>query len=156
MISKCASSPIAIPTCTSPCSPICPTPSREPRDKDTHPLVELAIRLIDELNEKYAIAQRLARFLLLHRHRIFNARQGVWMGWERKRGKLLDLNKLLTGEFDAFPDQGRATSRRSREVRYVLTLDSDTQLPRGTAARHDRRHGASAQSGHHRSRSFAS
>ena len=42
-------------------------------------------------------------FFLLHRHRIFNARQGVWMGWERKRGKLLDLNKLLKGQFDAFP-----------------------------------------------------
>ena len=42
---------------------------------------------------KYA-SQRGGKFVLLHRHRVFNARQGVWMGWERKRGKLLDLNKL--------------------------------------------------------------
>jgi hypothetical protein len=56
------------------------------------------------------------------------------MGWERKRGKLLDLNKLLTGEFDAFPIKAGRIEVLS-QIRYVLTLDSDTQLPRGTAAR---------------------
>ena len=105
----------------------------KPRDRDSHPLVDLAIRLIDELNNKYS-SHRNGAFLLLHRHRIFNKRQGVWMGWERKRGKLLDLNKLLEGEFDAFPIKaGRIEVLRS--IRYILTLDSDTQLPHGTAAR---------------------
>ncbi|MGH9588643.1 MAG: glucoamylase family protein, partial [Acidobacteriaceae bacterium] len=65
--------------------------------------------------------------------RIFNARQGVWMGWERKRGKLLDLNKYLRGEFDAFPVKAGNLSVLSH-VQYIITLDSDTQLPRGTAA----------------------
>ena len=51
-----------------------------PHVNDSHPLVELAIRLIDELNAKYA-SKRNGGFLLLHRHRIFNVRQGVWMGW---------------------------------------------------------------------------
>ena len=75
-----------------------------------------------------------ASFILLHRHRIFNVRQGVWMGWERKRGKLLDLNKLLAGEFDAFPIKaGRLEVLE--QIRYVLTLDSDTQLPRKSAAK---------------------
>src|SRR5260370_7810935 len=70
----------------------------------------------------------------MHRHRIFNVRQGVWMGWERKRGKLLDLNKLLVGEFDAFPIKaGKLDALRM--VRYILTLDSDTQLPPGSAAK---------------------
>ena len=56
------------------------------------------------------------------------------MGWERKRGKLLDLNKYLRGDFDAFPVKvGRL--EELRRVKYVITLDSDTQLPRGTAAR---------------------
>jgi hypothetical protein len=110
-----------------------PDAVNEPRDKDSHPLVELATRLIDELNVKYNSPQN-GSFLLLHRHRVFNRRQGVWMGWERKRGKLLDLNKLLAGEFDAFPIKaGRLEALR--RARYVLTLDSDTQLPRGTAAR---------------------
>jgi cyclic beta-1,2-glucan synthetase len=105
----------------------------KPRSNDTDPLAELAVRLIDDLNTKYA-SHNKGGFLLLHRHRIFNLREGVWMGWERKRGKLLDLNKLLAGEFDAFPIKaGRLDVLR--EIRYVLTLDSDTQLPRGAAVR---------------------
>jgi hypothetical protein len=105
----------------------------KPHANDAHELVELATKGIDELNAKYGSEQG-GSFILLHRHRIFSARQGVWMGWERKRGKLLDFNKLLMGEFDAFPIKaGRVDALMS--ARYVLTLDSDTQLPRGTAAR---------------------
>jgi len=104
-----------------------------PRENDSHPLVDLAVRLIEELNGKYCTPHS-GCFILLHRHRVFNTRQGVWMGWERKRGKLLDLNKLLAGEFDAFPiKSGRVDALR--QVRYIITLDSDTELPRGTAAR---------------------
>ncbi len=105
----------------------------KPHASDSHPLVDLAIHLINELNAKYA-GRGGGAFILLHRHRIFNVRQGVWMGWERKRGKLLDLNKLLAGEFDAFPIKaGRLEVLR--QIRYVLTLDSDTQLPRKSAAK---------------------
>ncbi len=104
-----------------------------PCERDTHPLVELAVRLIEDLNRKYDSPQNGA-FLFLHRHRVFNTRQGVWMGWERKRGKLLDLNKLITGESDAFPTKVGRVEVLNR-VRYVLTLDADTQLPPGTAAR---------------------
>jgi hypothetical protein len=88
---------------------------------------------VDELNAKYA-TQDGGSFFLLHRHRVFNARQGVWMGWERKRGKLLDLNKLLVHSFDTFPVKAGPLQLLDR-VRYVITLDSDTQLPRGSAAR---------------------
>jgi cyclic beta-1,2-glucan synthetase len=105
----------------------------EPRERDSHPLVELAVRLIEKLNLKYASA-KYGKFLLLHRHRVFNRRQGVWMGWERKRGKLLDLNKLLSGEFDAFPIKAGKIDVL-RQARFVLTLDTDTQLPRGVAAK---------------------
>ncbi len=105
----------------------------KPRENDSHPLVDLAVRLINDLNARYS-APRNGAFLFLHRHRIYNTRQGVWMGWERKRGKLLDLNKLLAGAFDAFPIKaGRVEVLRS--VRYILTLDSDTQLPYGAAAK---------------------
>jgi cyclic beta-1,2-glucan synthetase len=102
-----------------------------PRANDTDPLVDLAIQLTDELNERYAKAGA-GSFFLLHRHRIFNARQGVWMGWERKRGKLLDLNKLLKGQFDPFPVKAGDLDALMH-AQYVITLDSDTQLPRGTA-----------------------
>jgi cyclic beta-1,2-glucan synthetase len=100
---------------------------------DSHPLVDLATQLINDLNARYA-SSKGGSFIFLHRHRIFNVRQGVWMGWERKRGKLLDLNKLLVGEYDAFPIKaGRLEALQN--VRYILTLDSDTQVPRGSAAR---------------------
>ncbi|WP_158748537.1 glucoamylase family protein [Acidobacterium sp. S8] len=102
-----------------------------PRENDTDPLVDLAIQLINTLNKRYASAKG-GTFFLLHRHRIFNARQGVWMGWERKRGKLLDLNKLLVGVFDAFPVKVGNLDILKR-VQYIITLDSDTQLPRGSA-----------------------
>ncbi len=104
----------------------------KPNLRDDHPLVELAVELADGLNRKYAGAGK-GSFLLLHRHRIFNRRQGAWMGWERKRGKLIDLNKLLTGEFDAFPIKA-GNLDVLQNIRYVLTLDSDSQLPRGSAA----------------------
>ncbi len=110
-----------------------PDSLNKPHDNDSSPLVNLAQQLIKDLNARYH-APGHGGFLLLHRHRIFNVRQGVWMGWERKRGKLLDLNKLLVGEYDAFPIKaGRLDALHT--VRYILTLDSDTQLPAGSAAR---------------------
>lgn len=108
------------------------SPTRPPAE-DASPLVDLALRLTDELNARYA-DQKGGSFFLLHRHRVFNARQGVWMGWERKRGKLLDLNKLLLHAYDTFPIKAGPLHLLDR-VRYVITLDSDTQLPRGSAAR---------------------
>ena len=110
-----------------------PDSNSKPRDQETPPLVELAARLIDELNVKYAKSPG-GTFMLLHRHLVFNRRQGVWMSWERKRGKLLDLNSLITGAFDAFPIKAGPVDKLSA-IRYVITLDADTQLPRGSAAR---------------------
>ena len=104
----------------------------KPHVDDSNPLVDLAICLINDLNTKYA-SMKNGGFLFLHRHRTFNVRQGVWMGWERKRGKLLDLNKLLVGEYDAFPIKAGRLDVLSQAC-YILTLDSDTQLPRGSAA----------------------
>ena len=103
-----------------------------PRENDTDTLVGLARRLITDLNERYRGTEN-GSFFLLHRHRIYNARQGVWMGWERKRGKLLDLNRYLQGTFDAFPEKV-GNLEVLRHIKYIITLDSDTQLPHGTAA----------------------
>jgi cyclic beta-1,2-glucan glucanotransferase len=103
-----------------------------PASEDS-PLVELCGNLIRELNERYA-EKRMGSFLLLHRHRVYNPREKGWMGWERKRGKLLDLNKLLRGGYDSFPVKVGDLSILSK-VRFVVTLDSDTELPRGAAQR---------------------
>jgi len=106
--------------------------TREPAPEDSE-LVDLCSSLITELNERYA-AKKEGTFLHLHRHRVYNPREKGWMGWERKRGKLLDLNQLLRGRSDSFPVKAGDLSLL-RTVRFVVTLDSDTELPRGSAHR---------------------
>jgi cyclic beta-1,2-glucan synthetase len=101
---------------------------------DEHdPRIEYAIKLIGQLNERYTHLG-LGQFYLFHRHRVYNPQERAWMGWERKRGKLLDLNKLLRNAFDPFPIKA-GNLDALQDVRFVITLDSDTQLPRGAAAR---------------------
>jgi hypothetical protein len=94
-------------------------------------LVDLCSTMIQELNNKYG-GQGKGTFFLLHRHRSYNAAEGKWMGWERKRGKLLDFNNLLRNHADNFPVKIGDLSILPR-IRYVITLDSDTQLPKDTA-----------------------
>ncbi|MGA2961913.1 MAG: glucoamylase family protein [Candidatus Korobacteraceae bacterium] len=108
-----------------------PDSTSTPEEDD--PLVHLCGELIRRLNDKYR-GNSAGRFAMFHRHRVYNPREGVWMGWERKRGKLLDFNKLILGDYDSFPYKAGEFSIL-RRVRYVLTLDSDTELPRGTAHR---------------------
>ena len=98
---------------------------------DTDPLIRLCSQLIERLNRKYA-PQARGNFFHFHRRQIFCASENTWMGWERKRGKLLDFNSFLRGERDAFLVKTGDLSLL-RNVRYVITLDSDTQLPRDTA-----------------------
>jgi hypothetical protein len=87
---------------------------------------------IERLNEKHRVAGGLP-FYLLHRPRTWNPRDRVWMGHERKRGKLADLNLLLRGAGrDRFSALVGETSRLPG-VRYVITLDTDTELPRDAA-----------------------
>ena len=85
------------------------------------------------------------RFLLFHRRRQWNAGERAWMGWERKRGKLHELNRLLRGATDTsfLPDgaEGEASLAPGAApvvppgTRYVVTLDEDTRLPRGAVKR---------------------
>ncbi|MFC3395790.1 GH36-type glycosyl hydrolase domain-containing protein [Brenneria rubrifaciens] len=98
------------------------------------PLLTLASLGIQRLNEHYGEGPAGARFLLLHRRRLFNSSENVWMGWERKRGKLHELNRLLRGATDTsfIPIDGQAVHVPA-DVRYVITLDADTRLPRDAA-----------------------
>ncbi|BAL24316.1 GH36-type glycosyl hydrolase domain-containing protein [Azoarcus sp. KH32C] len=104
------------------------------------PLTELARTRIEELNEKYGRGEGWIRgdiFFLFHRPRRWNPQERVWMGHERKRGKLADLNALLRGS--GRDDAGGRFSLIVGDaailsgVKYVITLDTDTQLPRDTA-----------------------
>ncbi len=73
---------------------------------------------------------RADRFFLFHRARQWNAAEDAWMGWERKRGKLEELNRLLRGATDTSYDVQVGELGVLPRVRYCLTLDSDTRLPR--------------------------
>jgi cyclic beta-1,2-glucan synthetase len=84
------------------------------------------------LNDRYAARGSVPPFYLLHRRRRWNQSQGVWMGWERKRGKLEQLNQALRGKADSF-DTTVGDLALLQSVRYVIVLDSDTQLPRDAA-----------------------
>jgi cyclic beta-1,2-glucan synthetase len=95
-------------------------------------LLALTIAGIKNLNKKYA---HTSPFYLFHRQRQWNPSEGVWMGWERKRGKLADFNRLVLnlgetaytsqiGDLSILPD-----------IKYVITLDADTSLPQGSANR---------------------
>jgi cyclic beta-1,2-glucan synthetase len=99
-------------------------------------LLGAAAEGIARLNQRYGPALDGDRFLLLHRRRVWNAGEEKWMGWERKRGKLHELNRLLRGATDTtFLAVGGRPPVVPAGVRYVITLDADTRLPRGAARR---------------------
>ncbi len=99
---------------------------------EDEPLVNLARQGIEELNEKYR-STKGDIFFLFHRPRRWNPSERIWMGYERKRGKLAELNSFLRGgSRDCFSLVVGATAVLSG-VKYVITLDTDTQLPRDSA-----------------------
>lgn len=99
-------------------------------DQETLPeealLLRVAIDGVDALNAKYGEQ----RFFLYHRKRVWNPGENTWMGWERKRGKLHEFNRLLRGAKDTsfMPTHGQPAFAPP-DVRYVITLDADTKLP---------------------------
>ncbi len=100
-----------------------------PRDAE---ILAAARAGIEALNRKHADGQP-NRFFLFHRARQWNEQEGLWMGWERKRGKIEEFNRLLRGATDTsfLVSAGDVTILPS--VRYCITLDSDTRLPRDAA-----------------------
>ncbi len=95
-------------------------------------LLRMAEKGIKELHEKYR-GVKGGSFFLFHRPRLWNPEEGIWMGYERKRGKLAQLNAFLRGgPKDCFSKIVGATELLVN-VRYIITLDTDTQLPRDAA-----------------------
>jgi cyclic beta-1,2-glucan synthetase len=100
-------------------------------------LLAAAVDGVARLNKRYGPAPGGGeRFSLFHRRRVWNKNEGKWMGWERKRGKLHELNQLLRGStHTTFIPVGGHPPDAPSGVRYVITLDADTRLPRGAAYR---------------------
>jgi cyclic beta-1,2-glucan synthetase len=109
-------------------------------DAETQPgdeaLLDVAILGIARLNRRYGAAKGGERFLLLHRKRVWCESEQRWMGWERKRGKLQELNRLLRGAVDTtYVTSTGKSPWVPTGIRYVLTLDADTRVPRDTPRR---------------------
>ena len=106
------------------------------QDVSDEALFNEAISGIKQLNLRYGPTASGPRFYLLHRRRVWNEGEQAWMGWERKRGKLHELNRLLRGATDTtfVATTGQATMLPA-DIRYVITLDADTRLPIGAAKR---------------------
>ena len=100
---------------------------------DDELFLKLVIESIQQLNEKYNQSGEPDVFYLFHRDRKWNPKEGKWMGYERKRGKLSALNALVKGgngnDFShIIGDYGHL-----KNIKYIITLDSDTKLPIDTA-----------------------
>ncbi len=100
---------------------------------------EYAVAAIGRLNSRYRngaddTSVHQPRFYLFHRRRLWNPAQSRWMGWERKRGKLQEFNRLLRGARDTSFVVDADFVPPPADVRFVLTLDSDTILPIGAVA----------------------
>jgi cyclic beta-1,2-glucan synthetase len=89
---------------------------------------------INALNERH-FPNGPRRFFLFHRRRVWNPGENCWMGWERKRGKLLEFNRLLRGARDTTFVTASGALEATPPIRFVITLDADTQLPRDAAQR---------------------
>lgn len=102
-------------------------------------IVEVALSRIAELNEKYSQKNESGKkqapdiFYFFHRHRQFNEKQNKWMGWERKRGALLEFNEVLLGSKSTSYSIMSHDVAELPKVKYVITLDADTVLPLGAA-----------------------
>lgn len=99
-------------------------------------LLDFAFEKIAHLNKKYYTTNKSENiFFIFHRRRLYNKQEGKWMGWERKRGKLHEFNKLLLGHKDtSFIFSASNPITIPDKVRYVVTLDADTKLPIGAVA----------------------
>jgi cyclic beta-1,2-glucan synthetase len=96
-------------------------------------LLANAAQAISELNQRHGAARSGPRFLLLHRKRLWAQSEACWIGWERKRGKLHELNRWLRGAADtSFIAVNGIMPEAPASIRFVITLDADTRLPRDT------------------------
>ncbi len=109
------------------------TDSTEPTREDDSRLLETVRGRLVELNARYGGE----RFFLFHRERTWSDSEQKFIGWERKRGKLEELNRLIEGTRaeNASPLVYLGNPDHLADIRFIITLDSDTQLPHGTARR---------------------
>lgn len=110
------------------------TDSKEESPAKDHEVNRVARASIEALNRTYS-TQGTTTFNLFQRRRTWNESEGVWMGWERKRGALVEMVELMKGKTDTTCDLVVGDPGILSYIRYVITLDADTQLPMESARR---------------------
>ncbi len=106
--------------------------SFEKEEKDDKLIVDTALSEIEKLNKKYSEDGK-GKFYFLSRFRKYNEKEGKWIGWERKRGKLMEFNSLIRGNDNTSYNVISGDIKNLYSVKYVITLDADTKLPKDTA-----------------------
>lgn len=97
-------------------------------------IVKTALDEINRLNRTYE-GENGNRFFYFNRYRQFSEKQNKWMGWERKRGAIMEFNQLLGGKKDTGYSIGSSDPSTLPPIKYIITLDADTNLPIGAARR---------------------
>ncbi|WP_125154038.1 GH36-type glycosyl hydrolase domain-containing protein [Clostridium rectalis] len=105
--------------------------SKHEKEENDEKILSCALKNIKKLNEKYAKEQEI--FYFFNRYRQFNDKENLWIGWERKRGKLVEFNKLIRGEKNTSYNTISSDINNLSKVKYIITLDADTKLPRESA-----------------------
>lgn len=102
----------------------------EEEDKN---IVEATLSEIKNLNKKYGFKNGEERFFFFCRYRQFNSSEGYYLGWERKRGKIVEFNLLLRGEENTSYNVISSDIKNLKKAKYIITLDADTILPKDSA-----------------------
>lgn len=105
--------------------------SKSEVEENDEKIIKCGIEYVQRLNEKYAQVNK--RFFFLSRARIYNNKQKIYMGKERKRGKLMEFMALIKGSNDHTYNVFSSDIKVLRDVKYLITLDEDTFMPRESA-----------------------
>ncbi|WP_027625800.1 GH36-type glycosyl hydrolase domain-containing protein [Clostridium lundense] len=106
--------------------------SKNQYEDEDEEIVRSGLDGIRELNEKYKRDGKDI-FYFFNRYRQYNDKEGIWLGWERKRGKLVEFNNLIRGDKTTSYDVISGNIEPLYKTKYVITLDADTKLPRDSA-----------------------
>jgi cellobiose phosphorylase len=108
--------------------------STQKEENDDNNIINTALKLVKDLNKRYS-KNGEDIFYFFNRYRQYNEKESIWLGWERKRGKLVEFNQLIRENKNTSYDSISGNLENLYSVKYVITLDADTKLPRDSAKR---------------------
>ncbi|MGL5378366.1 GH36-type glycosyl hydrolase domain-containing protein [Clostridium sp.] len=106
--------------------------SKNEKEEKDEEINNVALEEVEKLNKKY-FNNKNEHFFFLNRKRLFNKKEKIYMGYERKRGKLMEFMALLKGEKNTTYNVISSGFEHLKPAKYIITLDSDTILPLGVA-----------------------